>query len=60
MDGINSKLDRLIESVAVLSRPKPVMEAPKEEKPVIVKFAGKKPKSVSKPPTKKPVNKKKK
>lgn len=60
MDGINSKLDRLIESVAALSRPKPAVEAVAEEKPVIVKFAAKKPKSVSKAPAKKPVNKKKK
>lgn len=60
MDGINSKLDRLIESVALLNRPKPAVEVPKEEKPVIVKFAGKKPKSVSKAPVKKVVNKKKK
>ncbi len=59
MDGINSKLDRLIESVALLAnKPRVVVpEVKKEEKPVVVKFAGKSMKGAIKLPPKKAVKK---
>jgi CxxC-x17-CxxC domain-containing protein len=69
MDGINSKLDRLIESVAILSRVRlasGVKEAVEEAvkptskeqvKPVVVKFAGKPMKGAIKLPPKKAAKK---
>lgn len=57
MDGINSKLDRLIESVALLAKPKFSEPVAKEEKPAAVKSPAKPPKNSGKAPAKKQAKK---